>query len=386
MFVRRSWGGDSQSQPEKQRDGQENESRPAVSHFASIIEFNQRAIELSVQLRVLPTMNFFALTVLVVPLVSVSAESLIPSAEGTTWNYELIQEKPSDSLDLTEPNQRQRLDVRYRLGGTEKIDSQELHRLEIYRGEVLESVDLIAVEEHGITCPARTDANGAVVKLTPPQTMLATPLTKGTRWRFDGMIGETKVNQNYEIAGEEDVDVPAGKFHAWRIHCDQISPAPATIDRWFVPGTGFVKVATVVKGASGIAAQKTWLKLKELPTVPPQKSTPAPSQKLSAVVSNQPKGEFKTQFKKDTATIYVRWHGRGLSEHATIRAVFIAENVVDVSADSQIDEMETTAPTANSGGSFELSRPEGGWGPGNYRLEFFLNDELVQTVKFKISK
>lgn len=103
-------------------------------------------------------------------------------------------------------------------------------------------------------------------------------------------------------------------------------------------------------------------------------------------MSNEPQGQFKTEFRPDTATIYARWHGSRLSKGATLRAVFIAENVADVSAGSQIDEMETTAPAAKSGGSFLLSRPEGGWSAGDYRVEFFINGELAQTVKFKISK
>jgi hypothetical protein len=331
-------------------------------------------------------MRFLAFLVSLAPVIGIAAEPLIPTTEGTTWKYEFVQEKPSDSLDLTEPNEEERFDVTYRLGGIEKIDNKDLHRLEIYRGEALETIDLIAVEEGGIICPARTDAKGTVIKLIPPQTMVVAPLAKGTRWKFDGKIGETKVNQDYEIAGQEDVDVRAGKFRAWRIHCEQISPAPATIDRWFVPGTGFVKVATVAKGESGVAAKKTWLNLKELPKVAPRKNAPSQAEKLSAGVSSEPRGEFKTEFKQNTATIYARWHGRGLREHATIRAVFIAASVTDVSADYQIDEMETTAPNTNSGGSFELSRPEGGWSPGDYRVEFFINDEIAQTVKFKISK
>ena len=41
------------------------------------------------------------------PLICGAAEPLLPTAEGTTWNYDLVQEKPSDSLDLTEPNERE---------------------------------------------------------------------------------------------------------------------------------------------------------------------------------------------------------------------------------------------------------------------------------------
>jgi len=333
-------------------------------------------------------MKSLALAFLLSPLICGAAEPLFPTAEGTTWNYDFVGERPSDSLDLTEPNEQEQFAVMYRLGGTQKIDNKELRRLEIYRGNELESVDLIAIEEGGIICPARTDDKGAVVKLNPPQKMLAMPLKTGTIWNFDGTIGETKVNQRYEIAGEEDVDVPAGKFHAWRIHCDQTLPGPATIDRWFVPGTGFVKVETTVKGPSGGVLQKTSLKLKEPPKVAPapQKTATSQSTKLSAGVSSEPSGEFKTDFKSDAPAIYARWRGQGLPDHASIRASFIAENVADVSADYEIDESNAVAPTPNSSGTFTLSKPEGGWAPGNYRMEFFVNDEPAETVKFKISK
>ena len=323
------------------------------------------------------------------PLISGAAGPILPTAEGTTWNYELAQERPSESLDLTEPNVEEHFAVSYRLGATEKIDNKDLRRLEIYRGDTLDSIDLIAVEEHGIVCPARTDSKGAIVKLIPPQMMLRTPLKKGTHWNFDGTIGDTKVNQRYEVAGEEDVNVPAGKFHAWRIHCEQTLPGPATIDRWFVSGTGFVKVETSVKGPSGGVLQKSSLTLKGPPKVAaaPQRNPKPNPEKLFAGVSSKPSGEFKTDLKADAQpAIYARWRGHGLPDRAEIRAVFIAENVADVSADYQIDEARTVAPSPDSNGTFTLAQPEGGWAPGNYRVEFFVNDAPAQTVKFKISK
>jgi len=334
-------------------------------------------------------MKIAAFALVLIPFICGAAElPLLPTAEGTTWNYDLVQEKPSGGFDLTEPNEEEHLAVSYRLGGIQKIDNQDLQRLELYRGDTLDSVDLIAVEEDGITCPARVDSQGATTKLVPPQTMLATPLKTGTSWNFDGIIAGMKVNQRYKIAGEEDVDLPAGKFHAWRIHCEQTLPAPATIDRWFVPGTGFVKVETVVQGPSGGVLQKTSLLLKEPPKVaaaPQNKSTPK-EEKLSAGVSSEPKGEFKSDFKPDTPAIYARWHGQGLPDHAKVRAVFIGESVADVSADYEIDDSSAVAPTPNSGGSFTLAKPEDGWATGNYRVEFFVDDQPAKTVKFKISK
>ena len=165
----------------------------------------------------------------------------------------MIQERSeSGDLDLTEPNPKDRFTVIYRVGGTQSVDGKDLLKLEIYRDGALANTDLITVDERGVICSARTDGKGVLVKLTPPQTMLAAPLKTGADWNFDGQIGETKVSQHYQVAGEEDVDVPAGKFHAWRIHCEQTLPTAASIDRWFVPGTGFVKVITTINGPSGL--------------------------------------------------------------------------------------------------------------------------------------
>ncbi len=257
------------------------------------------AIELSLQLRVSPTMKTLVLFFLLSLLVSVAgAEPLLPTAEGTTWKYELVQEKISSSLDLDAPNELEQIPVTYRLGPIQKVDNQELRRLEIYRGDSLDSVDLIAVEEHQIICPARVDSSGTITKLAPPQIMLATPLTKGTRWTFDGTIGGKKVTQQYEIADEEEIEVPAGKFHAWRIHCEQTTPAPATIDRWFVAGTGFVKVATVIKGESGVAAQRTWLNLKELPKIVVATTATSETDKISGGVSSRTKGPISNRVQR----------------------------------------------------------------------------------------
>ena len=329
-----------------------------------------------------------ALVLVICPLTYGLAESLLPTAEGTTWNYELVQEKPSPSLDLTEPNETEQFPLSYRLGGTQKIDNQELRRLEIYRDEALVDVDLIQTDENGIVCPARMDAAGNITKINLPQPIVKQPLKTGATWSFDGSVGETKVSQRYEIVGEEDVDVSAGKFRAWRIHCEQTLPAPAMIDRWFVPGTGFVKVETAVKGPSSGLLQKTSLRLKELPKImaPPKKNPIPQSEKFSAGLSKEPSGKFKTEFKTDTSAIYVRWRGHGLRDHAEIRALFIAESVADVSADYQIDESKAVAPKPDSNGTFTLSKPEDGWAPGSYRVEFYVEDELTQTIKLKISK
>jgi len=323
------------------------------------------------------------------PLLCRAAEPLLPTAEGTTWNYEMVKDRPSDSFDLTESTE-ERFAVAYRMGGTHKIDDNDFLRFEIYRGDTLESTDLIAVDEQGIVCAARADDKSGVMKFTPPQTMLAAPLKNGAGWSFDGTIGQTKVRQRYQVTGEEDVDVPAGKFHAWRIHCEQTAPAPASIDRWFVPGIGFVKVETKIKAPSGGVLEQSTLALKETPKIvtrPAEKTTPpAASGKLSVRLSKQPDRQFTTNFRSDTPAIYAVWHGRDLPAQANVLAKLIAEKVTNVAPNYEIDEAEAIAQAASASRFFKFDQPDDGWKRGDYRVDLYLNGELAQTAKFKISK
>jgi len=312
----------------------------------------------------------------------------MPLTEGTTWNYEMTRESGSTSLDLRDAKEKDRFAVSYRIGGTQNIDNKALLKLELYRDQKLASTDLITVDEHGIICPVRIDEKGALIKLNPPQTMIASPLKTGTSWDFNGQIGDTKVSQRYEIAGEEDVKVAAGKFRAWRIHCEQTLPSPATIDRWFVSGVGFVKAVTKVGAPSGGVLQQTSLELKQPPKLekPPEPTSIAGSVWFSAGLSKQPVGDFATTFAVDTPAIYARWQSHGLRAGAKIRAVWVAENVADVAGDYEIDEASALAETPNSRGTFTLSCPDGGWLPGDYRVEFYVDEAPADTVKLKIAK
>src|SRR5205823_4275250 len=104
--------------PIKQRRLLERGTAPADFAYAIIIKFTDRAIELSSHACVSSKMKVIAFALVLMPLICGAAEPLLPMAEGTTWNYELVQERPSASLDLTEPNEQERLSVSYRVGGT----------------------------------------------------------------------------------------------------------------------------------------------------------------------------------------------------------------------------------------------------------------------------
>ena len=332
------------------------------------------------------------LALVAVPLSFVSAGQLIPTEPGTSWRYNMTQEvgkglRVPDSK--TDADGKIRLPVLYRIAGIENVDGKELLKFEMHRAGVVTNTDLLSVDEHGIICVARINLDGELIKLDPPQTMMVTPLKRGTSWNFDGQVGEMKVHQHYDVTGEEDVEVPAGEFHAFRIHGEQTSPSPMIIDRWFVIGTGIVKDVTTMRDTSGDLLERISLELMERPKIVdrPEVNVEAAPKKLSVSVAKERFGKPTTTFSSNTPQIYARWNGHRLRKGAKVRVDWIAENLGDdAPPDYKVDEATTIAEGPRSQGAFILSRPDDGWALGDYRAEFYVDDVLVDTVKLKIVK
>ena len=324
-------------------------------------------------------------------IASALAAPIIPTKEGTTWQYNMTQELGEGiSLSGAKPKAdgKIRALVIYRISGTQNVDGKDLLEFEMHRDGVVTNTDLITVDEHGIICWGRINLEGDLVELDPPQTMIAAPLKAGASWEFDGQVVDLKAHQHYDVTGEEDVDVPAGKFRAFRIRCEQTLPSRMTIDRWFVREIGIVKDVTTMRSDSGDLLQRSSLDLNERPKIAPrpQVKPTEPPKKLLATLATEPRGEAATTFASDTPKIYARWRGHRLREHAKVRVVWVAEKVDDISPDQKVDEASAIADGRNSSGSFTLSCPEAGWAPGNYRAEFYVDEALEETVKLKITK
>ena len=101
----------------------------------------------------------------------------------------------------TDADGRVRLPVVYRLDGMEDVDGKELLKFEMHRAGSITNTDLVTVDEHGITCWARINLDGELIKFNPPQTMVAAPLKQGATWNFDGQAGDLKVHQQYTVTG-----------------------------------------------------------------------------------------------------------------------------------------------------------------------------------------
>ena len=327
---------------------------------------------------------------LALPITVVYGGQLIPTADGTGWRYNMTEEigKGLDIRDAkTDAGGKIRVPVLYRIEGAENVDGKDLLKFEMHRAGAITNTDLLTVDERGITCWAKVNLDGQLVKLNPPQPVIAAQLKKGAGWDFNGQAGELEVRQHYDVVAEEDIQVPAGKFHAFRIHGEQTSPSRMTIDRWFASGIGIVKDETTMRAANGDLLQRISLELMEPPKTmarPEVKSDAIPKQ-LSVSLAKDRSGKPLTTFSSNTPEIYARWQGRRLRIGAKVKATWIAENIgEDFPQDYKIDEASAVAETPSAHGAFTLARPEDGWAVGDYRVEFYVDDVLVDVVKLKI--
>jgi hypothetical protein len=316
--------------------------------------------------------------------------SLVPTLPGTSWRYNMTEEVGTGlnvSNAKADADGKIRLPVLYRLEGIENVDGKDLLKFEMHRAGIITNTDLLNIDDHGIFCWARVNLDGELIKFNPPQTMVAVPLKKGAGWDFNGEAGELKVQQHYDVVAEEKIDVPAGKFQAFRIHGEQTSPNRMTIDRWFAPGVGIVKDVTTTQDAKGDLLQRISLELVESPKIverPEVKSDGTPKQ-LAVSLGKDRFGKPTTTFSSTTPEIYARWQGQRLRQGASVKAVWIAENISeDLPQDYKVDEASIVAEAPTARGAFTLARPEDGWMPGDYRVEFYVDNVLVDVVKMKI--
>ncbi|MEY2518508.1 MAG: hypothetical protein QOF24_267 [Verrucomicrobiota bacterium] len=335
------------------------------------------------------------------------ADQLLPTAEGTTWLYQSNEE--SGGPDAV-PAARSTITIR---AGKQLFEGKEFVKLDTLTDESVIKTELVTLTDRGVICVARGGRDGKIVKVDPPATIVPAALKVGDTWDSEGEVAGMEMQQHFTVVAEEMVRVPAGAFRAFHIHAADSSVMSITLDRWFMPGLGFVKETTVVRGPTGGLLQRLTLELKKRPEVvakpevtpSPSAARPSPTptapirgpeietlpvppgKKLTVEVSADPGGGSKTEFKSDVANIYVRWHGRGLAEGARVRVAWVAEDVGDlVEPNFIVDETETIAAAPDASARFTLGRPPDGWAEGKYRLEFYVNDELEETVRVTIAK
>lgn len=339
-----------------------------------------------------------ALLVLTAALCGVArAETPLPSAPGTLWKYQMVQEfgvgiRPSDASNKVGADGKVRLPVTIYVGGTEKVGGVETVRYETHRQSVISFIEFLAVTDGGVTAIARAGEDNKKYKLDPPQKILSFPMRAGEKWNYKGKAGDTETEQSYEIVGQESVTVPAGKFDAFHLRLTQLSPTPPKVieDRWFVPNVGYAKILTEVTQGDGRLLQRIDLQLSEGPKIgekPAVTSKPTQKKLLGAALARELIGEPTTSFTTDLEKIYARWQGEELKKGDKVRCAWIAEDVGNAAPkEYKVDEASLTANGPRAFGTFTLTKPNKGWPVGKYRAEFYVGDQLAETIKFTVDE
>src|ERR1700730_14045209 len=331
--------------------------------------------------------KLFLAVELLLAAVSVRGEPLLPTVEGTSWEYD-----STETLTGAAPVHSV-VTVR---AGKQLLDGKEVVKLETLSGSVVSKTELVSGDENGIVCLARSGKDGKITKLNPPEPLIAAPLKVGAAWDLESEVLGIKMHQHFTVVAKEGVTVPAGKFQAFHLQCEDSSLMSIKLDRWFAPGTGFVKETTVVRGPgmmqrmtleltkiTAVLAEPAVISSSAAPTPaeqqldsspksaaavssaePPKESAASSeekaavlSQKLTVEVSGDPAGGLKTEFKSNVANIYVRWHGHSLPEGAKVRVAWVAEDVGDlVEPNFIIDETETVAAAPDASARSTLGR------------------------------
>jgi hypothetical protein len=143
---------------------------------------------------------------------------------------------------------------------------------------------------------------------------------------------------------------------------------------------------------SGIARAEDPLKkpiLSEERGTPMPTATPRPTAAkiLDVVLVSATTNEPTNQFTSDTPKLRAVWKGKRLQAGDQVDAIWLAEDVGKAAPKhSRITRFTVTAYKPDDDGAFVLERPRGGWPPGKYRLEAYLNGILMQRLDFSIEK
>lgn len=110
----------------------------------------------------------------------------------------------------------------------------------------------------------------------------------------------------------------------------------------------------------------------------------------STVAGNKP-GPQKTDFMKMTPEIFLFCSSNSAKKGQIIKSVWIATDTNNAAPPNfKIDskELAVTDDATDKhvlGTKFSLSKPDKGWPAGHYRVELYLNNDLVQSIKYDIS-
>jgi hypothetical protein len=298
------------------------------------------------------------------------AEWPIPAADGTTWQYALTREGE------TEPETMSR-----RVFAPRNGNDQNTLRIETAINGVVHSTEFLKNDGQAILTTARREEGRKTESFDPPIIILPGDLSFGAEWNYRGPVAGLDLNLPLKIVGEGEIEVPAGKFRALHFRGEKNDGLFTVADFWFVRGVGSIKETVTQRSPSADLLSRNTIELVKVP----ERQQTEPAKKLEASISTSSEGDPLNVISDDALQIVARWRGHGLRRNARIRAVWIAQDTGIAPVDFKVDEATAVAPIGSAFGKFTLSRPPDGWAAGKYRVEFYVDDELTETVDLTIT-
>ncbi len=154
--------------------------------------------------------------------------SWLPLAKGAKWTYKTDQE----------------VDMIYEITGKEKVGDVECFVVEHRTGEdrVMRK-EWLAVDAGGVKVHQGQRGKTTKLSVEKPYLKLKTPFEKGATWTGESKTGDGAViTYTAEVIGEEEIEVPAGKYKAWKLSTTAKSEAGGvTGTEWYAPDVGMVR-------------------------------------------------------------------------------------------------------------------------------------------------
>jgi hypothetical protein len=161
-----------------------------------------------------------------------------PLQVGTTWHYKVGDRK-----------------LTIRVSKHEKVGDVLCALLEVTRdGKVIASehlsVSVDGVYRHDQT-KVEKDGKTTTQTMKPPILVLKLPAEKGEKWQVDSKADGDSLRGTYQIAGEEEVKVPAGTYKALRVvSLDlEVNGLKPVLTTYYAAGVGMVKQVIQVGAA-----------------------------------------------------------------------------------------------------------------------------------------
>jgi hypothetical protein len=119
-------------------------------------------------------------------------------------------------------------------------------------------------------------------------------------------------------------------------------------------------------------------------------ATPAPAgadkpAPFEASLSSEEQGKPSAAFKADLPKIYLRWKGTTFKKGDSVKAAWIADDIGEAAPKGyKIDEYSETVESAASSGTYYFERPGEAFPKGQYHVDIYVADRLVQSLRFRV--